>query len=60
MPAIHVQEGVQAGRLAPILPDWLSRSSNVYLVTPGRRPPERVRLLAEYLREAFAALPHAV
>jgi DNA-binding transcriptional LysR family regulator len=58
LPAMHVREGVSAGRLIQILPEWFSRAPPVHLVTPGRRQPERVRVLAEWLREAFAHLRH--
>jgi DNA-binding transcriptional LysR family regulator len=58
MPRFHVQEGVQAGRLVQLLPEWSSPSSNIYLVYPARQQPERVRLLGAALAEAFAALGH--
>lgn len=54
LPAIHARDGAQAGRLARVLPEWSSRSAHVYLVYPARLQPERVRLLAEFLVEAFA------
>lgn len=57
LPSLHVQEGVQAGRLARIFPSWSSRASPIYLVSAGRRQPERVRLLAEFLLEAFGQVP---
>jgi DNA-binding transcriptional LysR family regulator len=57
LPSLHVQEGVQAGRLSRIFPSWSSRASQIYLVSAGRQQPERVRLLAEFLIEAFAAVP---
>jgi len=58
LPAIHVREGVRSARLARLFPEWSSRSAHVYLVSTGRRQPERVRVLAEFLREAFAKLPY--
>jgi DNA-binding transcriptional LysR family regulator len=58
MPAIHVQEGVKAGRLVRVLPDWFARTAAVYLVSTSRKQPERVRLLAEFLRSEFERLPH--
>jgi DNA-binding transcriptional LysR family regulator len=58
MPAIHVQEGVKAGRLVRVLPDWFARTAPVYLVSTSRKQPERVRLLSEFLREEFEKLPH--
>jgi DNA-binding transcriptional LysR family regulator len=59
MPAIHVREGVAAGRLVRVLPAWSSRSAHVYLVYPTRQQPERVRLLGSFLLEAFAQV-HSV
>ncbi|MFT3925961.1 MAG: LysR family transcriptional regulator [Myxococcales bacterium] len=58
MPAIHVHAGVEAGRLVRVLPEWASRTAHVYLVSTGRRQPERVRLLSEFLREEFARVAH--
>ncbi len=58
MPAIHVRAGVLAGRLARVLPEWFARAAPVYLVSTGRRQPERVRLLAEFLRAELARVPH--
>jgi DNA-binding transcriptional LysR family regulator len=57
LPAFHVQAGVEAGRLVRLFPDWASRSAHVHLVYASRQLPERVRLLSEFLREAFAAQP---
>ena len=54
MPAIHVRDGVSAGRLVRIYPAWSSRAPHVYLVYPTRQHPERVRLLTEFLLAAFA------
>jgi len=56
MPGIHVRDGVQAGRLVRVLPEWSSRSAHVYLVYPSRQQPERVRLLTEFLLAAFSKL----
>jgi DNA-binding transcriptional LysR family regulator len=50
-----VTAGVEAGRLVRIFPDWSSRAAHVVLVYASRQLPERVRLLSEFLREAFAA-----
>ena len=58
LPALHVQEGVAAGRLKRLFPEWSARASPVYLVYPSRQQPERVRLLAEFLREQFSRLHH--
>jgi DNA-binding transcriptional LysR family regulator len=56
LPALHVRHGVANARLVRLFPPWFARSANVYLVSAGRRQPERVRVLAEFLREAFAEL----
>jgi DNA-binding transcriptional LysR family regulator len=56
LPSIHLQEGVQAGRLVRLLPEWASRSANIYLVYPSRQQPERARLLAEFLLSSFASI----
>ena len=53
MPALHVQDGVQSGRLVRVLPEWSARSGHVHLVYPSRQQPERVRLLASFLIDAF-------
>jgi DNA-binding transcriptional LysR family regulator len=58
LPAVHLAEGVRAGRLQRVFPEWSSRAAHVYLVYASRQQPERVKLLAEFLREAFAAVPH--
>jgi len=57
LPSVHVQEGVAAGRLVRVLPEWASRSGHVYLVYPTRQQPERVRLLSAFLLASFAAIP---
>jgi DNA-binding transcriptional LysR family regulator len=56
MPAIHVREGVQAGRLVRLFPEWSSRSAHIYLVYAARQQPERVRLFTEFLLGAFPKL----
>jgi DNA-binding transcriptional LysR family regulator len=56
MPAIHVEDGAQTGRLVRVFPEWSSRSAHVYLVYPSRQQPERVRLLTVFLLEAFSKL----
>jgi DNA-binding transcriptional LysR family regulator len=56
LPGIHVRDGVQAGRLRRVYPEWSSRSAHVYLVYPSRQQPERVRLLTEFLLSAFSNL----
>jgi DNA-binding transcriptional LysR family regulator len=54
MPAIHVRDGVQSGRLVRLFPEWSAPAVQVCLVYPSRQRPERVRLLAEFLLDAFA------
>lgn len=56
LPAIHVDDGVQSGRLMRMFPEWSSRSAHVYLVYPTRQQPERARLLTVFLLEAFSKL----
>jgi DNA-binding transcriptional LysR family regulator len=58
MPGIHVENGVQTGRLVRVFPEWSSRSAHVYLVYPTRQQPERVRLLTAFLLEAFSKMGH--
>ena len=58
MPAIHVQAGVRARRLVRIFPEWFAQSAHLYLVSATRQEPERVRLVREFLREAFGELGH--
>jgi DNA-binding transcriptional LysR family regulator len=53
MPGIHVAEGIRTGTLVRVYPEWSSRSAHVYLVYPTRQQPERVRLLTQFLLEAF-------
>ena len=59
MPGIHVRDGVQTGRLMRVFPEWSSRAAHVYLVYPTRQQPERVRLLTEFLLEAFSKVDGA-
>ncbi len=49
MPALHIVEGENAGRLVRIFPDWSLPASPVHLVYSTRQLPERVRLLADFL-----------
>jgi DNA-binding transcriptional LysR family regulator len=58
LPAIHVQEGVRQGGLTRLFPEWSSRAAHVYLVYPSGQKPQRVTLLAEFLRQAFASVSH--
>jgi len=54
MPEIHIAEGERAGRLVAIFPDWSLPSPPIHLVYPTRQLPERVRLLINFLCNAFA------
>lgn len=54
MPAIHVRDGVAAGRLVRVFPEWSSRTAHVNLVYAARQQPARVRLFTAFLIEAFA------
>ncbi|MEY4576682.1 MAG: hypothetical protein RL701_1385 [Pseudomonadota bacterium] len=56
MPALHVRAGVAAGRLVRVWPEWIAQAGHIYVVYPARQQPERVRLLTEFLLEAFAKL----
>jgi DNA-binding transcriptional LysR family regulator len=56
MPALHVRAGIAAGRLVRVWPDWFAQAGHIYIVYPARQQPERVRLLTEFLLEAFAKL----
>ncbi len=54
MPEMHLTEGKRAGRLVPIFTEWSLPASPVHLVYSTRQLPERVRLLIDYLSQAFA------
>jgi DNA-binding transcriptional LysR family regulator len=56
MPAIHVRDGIQAGRLKRVFAAWSSRAAQICLVYPSRQQPERVRLLRAFLLERFAEI----
>ena len=56
MPEIHIAEGKRAGRLVPIFTGWSLPAPPVHLVCSTRQLPERVRLLIDYLSNAFAGL----
>jgi len=53
MPELHVAEGERTGRLARIFPDWSLPAPPIHLVYSTRQLPERVRLLIDFLCEAF-------
>lgn len=55
MPDMHVSEGRRTGRLVPIFPEWSLASPPIHLVYSTRQLPERVRLLIDFLCQAFAA-----
>lgn len=52
MPLQHVAEGVKAGRLVHIFPDWTLPSEPIHLVYPSRMLPARVRLLIDHFLSA--------
>lgn len=54
MPALHVRDGIESGRLVRVFEEWSSRASHIYVVYAARQQPERVRLLTEFLIDAFA------
>lgn len=54
--AIHVRDGVAAGRLVRLFPEWSTRSAHIYLVYTARQQPERVRLFTEFLMDAFSKI----
>jgi DNA-binding transcriptional LysR family regulator len=56
MPEIHIAEGVRAGRLVPIFPNWCLPSPPIHLVYPTRLLPERVRLLIDFLCAGLGAV----
>jgi len=53
MPELHVADGEQAERLVRIFPEWSLPAPPVHLVYSTRQLPERVRLLIDFLCEAF-------
>ena len=53
MPALHVAEGVEQGRLVRIFPEWVLPSMPVQLVYSTRQLPQRVRRLVDFLTEAL-------
>ena len=53
MPELHVADGVNAGRLVRIFPEWRLPSSPIHLVYSTRQLPERVRLLIDYLSQVI-------
>jgi len=61
MPEIYAWRDIQDGRLASVLPEWRIDPIPVSILTPpGRARPARVRVLTEFLKQAYAAAPWAV
>ena len=59
-PEFMIWDGLQAGRLEIILPDWQAPPIALYLVTPpSPLRPARVNALLDYFVEAFALPPWA-
>ncbi len=58
-----VHEHLRCGELQPVLPGWAMLDADVHWVLPPRdplqAPPRRLRLLQDFLVEAFAAVPWA-
>jgi DNA-binding transcriptional LysR family regulator len=53
---LDVIDDLEAGRLEPVLPDWLGETMPVHVVLPSRRfLPARVRAVAAAVTAAFAA-----
>ncbi|MGB5812398.1 MAG: LysR family transcriptional regulator [Polyangiales bacterium] len=59
MPDVHVAEGERTGRLVAVFPEWCVASPPIHLVYSTRQLPERVRLLIDFLCQAFASTPVA-
>ena len=44
---------MRSGLLVELLPKWQAPSVEIFVLMPSRRPPKRVRLLIDALREAI-------
>ncbi|MEM6531387.1 MAG: LysR family transcriptional regulator [Myxococcota bacterium] len=53
LPSLHAQRLINAGRALRILPDYSHTSGSLYLVTPSKMFPARVRVLRDYLIRAL-------
>ena len=53
MPELHVAEAQNAGRLTRVFPNWSLPAPPVHLLYSTRQLPERVRLLIDFLCDAF-------
>ena len=59
IPTFAVADDIAAGRLTPVLADFLPPPFSLYAVhPPGRRVSAKVRLLADHLRDAFGDPPY--
>lgn len=60
LPDFLIWEELRAGTLVPLLPGWTTPPLALHLVTPpGRRRPNRVRLLMDWLTNRLAHAPWA-
>ncbi|WP_341676317.1 LysR family transcriptional regulator [Niveibacterium sp. SC-1] len=56
----YCSRALAEGRLVRVLPEWRGQNFSVYAVTLTRRQPNRVRLLLDFMAEAFARQPPPV
>ncbi len=58
LPTFLVGEDIQAGRLVPVLTDWVDRSGTIFAVYPhSRHLSAKVRLFVDYLSARFGPRP---
>jgi DNA-binding transcriptional LysR family regulator len=56
----HTRADVAAGRLVPVLPEWVSPISSLWAVWPGpRKPPRKVDAFVEAVMETIRSHPFA-
>ena len=59
IPTFAVADDIAAGRLTPVLADFLPPPFSLYAVhPPGRQVSAKVRLLADHLRDSFDDPPY--
>lgn len=54
VPRVMVGPDLRAGDLVQLFPRWRARTADLFILMPSKRPPRRVRLLIEALREEVA------
>lgn len=54
MPDVHIVDGEAAGKIAPIFAEWHLPAPPIQVVYSTRQLPERVRLLIDFLCDAYA------